>query len=214
MPNPSLTSESIYNYEVSASNKISSSVTADIDLYYSTIKDVVRPVHVTAFYLQNENIASYRIKGIQSNLYYKSPDKKWQETLNYSYTYSISAVDIDTLGVVVNQHSRSSAIAPHKANAIINYLFFKKFNINLRTNYVSEKRIGPLTNVRTFNGYVLSNITLSASDLVKGACVQFICNNIFNTRYYSPGLRSDGLRAPDRILQMERTFALKINYTL
>jgi len=46
-----------------------------------------------------------------------------------------------------------------------------------------------------------------------GASIQFVCNNILDKEYYSPGIRNAGaVRVPDQILQMARNFAVKINY--
>jgi len=213
IPNPSLGYESIYNYEVSASNKFSEALVADIDLFYSHIKNVVAVVvKGTA---QNQNVGEYRIKGVQSNLYYKSPNKKWQASLNYTYTYPIQKREFADSPAI---NRRIADIASHKVNAVLNFLLLKKLNINLRANYVSSKETGPGTSVptnikTTFDGYILLNSTITLQDIIGGASIQFVCNNILDKEYYSPGIRSaGGVRAPDQILQMGRNFAVKINY--
>ena len=210
IPNPSLTYESIYNYEVSASNKFSEALTADVDLFYSDIKNVVAVVvKGTA---QNQNVGEYTIKGIQTNLYYKSLNKKWQASLNYTYTYPVF-IDSDA----INQ--KVADIASHKVNAILNFLLLKKININLRANYISSKESGPGTsapsnkNATFFEGYILFNSAITLQDIIGGASIQFVCNNILDKEYYSPGIRNAGaVRVPDQILQMARNFAVKINY--
>ncbi len=207
--NPSLTAESIYNYEISASNKISDVFIADIDFYYSHIKGIVRAVTVSPGQFKNQNVSTLNIKGIQANLYYKPANKKWGATFNYSYTYSIETRDIDA---VTSLSSKEGSIAPHKANVIVNYIFLKNFNINLRANYINTKTIGAAGKFQRFDGYIIGTIALSTLNLVKGADIQFICNNIFNKSYYSPGLQAAAIRFPDKILQMGRNFALKINY--
>ena len=210
IPNPSLTYESIYNYEVSASNKFSEALTVDVDLFYSDIKNVVAVVvKGTA---QNQNVGEYRIKGIQTNLYYKSLNKKWQASLNYTYTYPVF-IDSDA----INQ--KVADIASHKVNAILNFLLLKKININLRANYISSKESGPGTsapsnkNATFFDDYILFNSAITLQDIIGGASIQFVCNNILDKEYYSPGVRNaGGVRAPNQILQMARNFAVKINY--
>jgi outer membrane receptor protein involved in Fe transport len=84
-PNPSLTYESIYNYEFSLEKNIVSDLKADVDIFYSKIDNVIGTV-LTAGVSKNMNIGEYKIKGIQSNLYYKPTNKKWQMTVNYTYT--------------------------------------------------------------------------------------------------------------------------------
>ena len=124
-PNPSLTSESIYNYEFSVRNKISGSLTADIDFYYSKVKDVVATI-LTKSVLQNENVGEFVIKGIMTNLYYKSPDKKWQASLNYSYTNPKQTKDFDSLlNKIVPVDNIIGDIAFHKINAAVNIIFLK-----------------------------------------------------------------------------------------
>jgi hypothetical protein len=88
----------------------------------------------------------------------------------------------------------------------------KNFNINLRANYVSAKKIGTPLKMTKFDAYIIETIALSTLDLFKGANIQFLCNNIFNKSYYGPGVRFEAVQFSDRILQMGRNFSLKINY--
>jgi outer membrane receptor for ferrienterochelin and colicins len=221
-PNPLLKPESIYNYEISASDKISDAFTADIDLFYSTVKDVVNTFQANHA-LQNENIGEYEIKGIQTNLYFRPLNKKWQASLNYTYTdpKQTKGIEYDfetDTSYLIDTTLRIADIASHKVNAVLNFVFLKNFNINFRANYVSYKKAGPGTSVRfnripKFDGYILGNIVLGAQNLIKGTTIQFICNNIFDKEYSSPGIRNaGGVRYPNSIQQMGRNFSLKINY--
>jgi outer membrane receptor for ferrienterochelin and colicins len=219
IPNPSLKTELIYNYEISASGKITDDITADIDFYYSSVKDVFGTIQVN-HKLQSANIGEYNIKGIQSTLYFKSQNKKWQASLNYSYTDPKRTLGTDTVGNIVKETVSVADIALHKVNAIVNFNFLKNFNISIRANYVGRKRAGPGTNVtlnriHTFDAYVTENMALSVQNLIKGTTIQFICNNMFDKTYYSPGIRSaGGVRYPNSILQMGRNFFIKINFEL
>ncbi|HRH59499.1 MAG TPA: TonB-dependent receptor [Chitinophagaceae bacterium] len=211
-PNPSLTSESIYNYEISAGNKFSNSISADANIYYSIITDLVRPVAINSAQLQNENIGEVQVKGLETNFYYQSSNKKWQVSANYSYAHSIVKKDIDTSGKVARLNTKAGPIAPHKINAVVNYSFLKYFNINLRANYSSKRTLGAMPNLKNFNSYALVNVVLGVQHIIKGGTLQFICNNVFNNLYYVPGLRVEPILAPDKILQMGRNYAIKINY--
>ena len=44
--NPGLKPESIFNYEISVSNKISKAFAADADLYYSNVQNAVKPSQI------------------------------------------------------------------------------------------------------------------------------------------------------------------------
>jgi outer membrane receptor protein involved in Fe transport len=219
-PNPSLESESIYNYEISASNRISDAFTADIDFFYSNVKDVVLAALENGV-LQNDNVGEYKIKGIQTNIYFRSLNKKWQASVNYTYIdpkQTSGVKDDDVLGLPLDSTFRIGRIASHRANAIINFIFLKNFNINLRANYVGSIKTGIPPNVREgriakFDDYIVGNIAVSSQNLIKGTTIQLVCNNIFDKVYYSPGIRgAGGVRSPESILQMGRNFFLKINY--
>ncbi|CAN5449274.1 hypothetical protein BH10BAC2_BH10BAC2_33560 [soil metagenome] len=208
-PNPALKPETINNYEVSASKKISDAFMADIDFYYSSIRNVVSAVVFNRI-LQNQNIGEFKIRGIQSNLYFKSPDKRWKASLNYTFTDPLQTKSVDTLDNVVNVDLRVPDIAAHKVNAVVNYLFLKKININFRANYLSGKKNGLNTtapaNKINFPAYIIGNTTLSFLNLAKGGTLQLGCNNIFNKTYFSPGIRTaGGVRVPNSILQMGRS---------
>jgi outer membrane receptor for ferrienterochelin and colicins len=215
-PNPGLKPETIYNYELSVAGKISDAFSADIDFYYSYVKDVVSAV-LGGRVMQNQNIGEFKIKGIQSNIYFKSPNKKWQATLNYAFTDPYQTKSVDTLNKVTDVDLKVSDIASHKINGILNVVVLKKFNVNFRGNYLSTKKNSLETSVPNnqllFDGYFIGNAAISATNLLKGITLQFTCNNIFNKTYYSPGIRTaGGVRVPNEILQMRRNFFLKLNY--
>jgi outer membrane receptor for ferrienterochelin and colicins len=224
-PNDSLKAEKIYNYEISAGYKISNTFMADVDFFFSNVKDVIS-LYQENHVIKNTNNGKYKIKGIQTNLYFNSIDKKWQASLNYTYTDSKRTRGVGTppLGEdninseIVTSTVKVADIAPHKVNAVVNFSFLKNLNINFRGNYVSSKKSGPGTTVpfnrvTEFDGYFLGNIAIGVQNLVKGTTIQFICNNIFDKEYYSPGIRyGGGIRYPNSILQMGRNFLFKINY--
>lgn len=218
VPNPSLTYEMIYNYEIYARKNVSTLLTADADFFYSKVNNVVGTV-LTNTIPKNQDIGEYQIKGIQSNLYYKSQNKKWQASLNYTYTDPKQTVNLDT---TVNKNDSidlpMADIAAHKINGVINMVFFKNLNINLRVNYVGSKKAGigttvPRNPITSFDDYITGNITIGLQNLIRGSLIQLVCNNVLNKVYYSPGIRAaGGVRVPDEVLQMGRTFYLKFNY--
>jgi len=211
IPNPYLKTESIDNFEISLNKQISRSISADIDFYYSIPHDVVGTVNVAGGKQQNQNIGTYEIFGIQQNLNYIN--KNFKATFNY--TYCDPRQTVNDSGQSVNY--KVADIADHHFNLILNYLFIKHINLNIRTNYVGTKKVGPNTsvptNLETFNPYVISNVTLGLFDIVKNTKLNFVCNNIFDKTYYSPGPRvADGITNPSKVLQMGRNFMLRFIY--
>ncbi|HVZ25354.1 MAG TPA: TonB-dependent receptor, partial [Sediminibacterium sp.] len=212
IPNPNLGTESINNFEISLNKQFTPDLSADVDLYFNTIQDVVGTVTLSNNLQQNQNIGRFRIFGVQSNLNYVH--KAFKATLNYSYTSPRQTRnekgDVDlVVGDIASQH----------LNLILNYLAAKHFNINFRTNYVGAKPVGPGTtvpgNLYPFNAYLLSNLVFSLDNLVKNTSVQLVINNLFNKIYYSPGVRlADGINNPSEILQMGRNYMVRFNLDL
>ncbi len=210
IPNPTLGTESINNFELSFNKQITPDLSADVDFYFSTIQNVVGTVTLVSGLLQNQNIGRFKIFGIQSNLNYTT--KNFKATLNYSYASPKQTKsekgDVDLM---------VADIANHHVNAIFNYLAVKHLNINFRTNYVGSKSAGAGTTVpanpNTFNGYLLSNLTLGMVDVIKNASLQLVINNIFDKNYYSPGVRlADGINNPSQIMQMGRNIMVRLNF--
>src|SRR4030095_10129159 len=141
----------------------------------------------------NDNVGEYKIKGIQTNIYFRSLNKKWQASVNYTYIdpkQTSGVKDDDALGLPLDSTFRIGRIASHRANAIINFIFLKNFNINLRANHVGSIKTGIPPNVREdrirkFDDYIVGNIVVGVQNLIKGTTIQLICNNIFDKVYYS-----------------------------
>jgi len=209
-----LKAESIYNFEFSVSNKISKGVIADIDFYYSNIKNATRSIRIAPVTRQIQNIAEYKILGIQTNLYYSS--QKLQASISYSYTYPTETKDTFS----ISGKLKIASVASNKIDGIVNCIFLKHYNINFRANYVGSKKAGPNTTsqfneISSFPGYFLGNVAFSIYDIfrLKGTTLQFLCNNIFNKTYYTPGnIGGGGIVSPGSFLQMGRNFSFKINY--
>jgi outer membrane receptor for ferrienterochelin and colicin len=213
IPNPTLRTESIDNFELSFNKQFSKFLSSDIDFYYSKPKDVVGSVNVAGGKQQNQNIGSFKIFGIQHNLNYVN--KEFKATFNYTYCSPVQTKS--ETGIVNNT---VADIADHHYNLILNYLFIKHINVNWRTNYVGTKRAGLNTTVPTnpesiFNPYTVSSLTIGLFDLVKNTKITIVCNNIFDKTYYSPGPRvADGITNPSKVLQMQRNFMLRLVYEL
>lgn len=212
VPNPNLGTESIHNFELSFNRQFIPNMNFDVSVYYSKIDNVVGkiPYPENPSYVQNANIGVFNIYGLQSNITYKI--KTFSAYLNY--TYCKPEQTVDETGDVYN---RVGDISSHQVNAGINKLFFKKLNLNLRMNYDSKRITGegttvPLNNC-TFNGTTIFNAVIGYRKLLPGMTLQLICNNLFNKKYYDPGVKlADGYTNPSRTLQQDRNFMFRILY--
>lgn len=211
IPNPNLGTESIKNYELSASKKIGKYITADIDFYESIVDDVVGVKTLSSTTSQNQNLGKFKIFGIQSNFTYTK--KALNVTVNYTYTNPKQTVD-DT---GKDADLLVADISNFHINTIVNYLFFKKLNINIRANYVGIKHAGIGTSVpanpeTTFPSYTIANATVGYQ-IIKGATIQLVCNNVLDKYYFNPaGRAADGISTPSSLLQPGRNFFIKLNY--
>lgn len=212
IPNPNLGTESIKNYEFSASKKITKFFTADVTFYESIIKDVVGVRTFANGSSQNQNLGEFKIFGIQSNVLFIKKDL----TLVANYTYTKPKQTKDDTGkdadLVV------ADIANHHLNFIANYLFIKKLNINFRVNYVGSKQAGTGTSVpanpeKNFPAYTIANATIGWVNILPGTTLQLVCNNLLDKNYFNPaGRAADGINTPSSLLQPGRNFFIKLNY--
>ncbi|MDX9881320.1 MAG: TonB-dependent receptor [Prolixibacteraceae bacterium] len=104
---------------------------------------------------------------------------------------------------------RIAEISQHTANAGITCSFHSNVKMNLRANYMGERKnpfIIPTTGDNVIDGALLFHACLSLVD-IKGFDLQMKANNIFNTTYYHPSNRFEG-----RYRQPQQTFAIKLTY--
>ncbi len=211
IPNPTLGTESIKNFELSVSKKINKYLSVDVDFYESIIHNVVGERKLSATVTQNQNVGQFNIFGVQSNLAYKN--KGISIDLNYTYANPKQTQDDNENKVDL----RVGDISTHHINGIINYLFFNKLNVNFRTNYMSGRPVGVGTTVpanpENFPGYFISNTAIGLVNVLKNATLQLVCNNLFDRKYFHPGVRTaDGIATPSSILQPGRNIFIKLNY--
>lgn len=211
IPNPTLGTESIRNFEITGSWMIRKDLVLDAAVYHSIIEDVVGTVPVAdqPGKYQNDNIGVFRISGMQSNITYKA--KTFSVYLNYTFTDPRQTYS--EKGDVDNQ---IGDISKHKFNAGIYKTFFDDLRISLRVNYTGKRKTGPGTTVPMnwddFPGVMVLNGALTyGNEHVPGLSVQFVCNNILNTTYYHPGTKAaDGVLSPTSILQRGRHFVVRL----
>jgi outer membrane receptor for ferrienterochelin and colicin len=207
-PNPSLETEKIDFLNLSLSGHFFRNHFGwEIMAYHSFIKDAVASSTDANGITQNRNIGSYQIVGTMTNLRYHSLNGLFKAYLNHTFMLPNQVAD----GVTKNFNTlRIGDIAAHHLNAGVNVDFFLKkllTNIDLRANYVGDKKVGPGT-TQSGNLGIPGNV-VKAYLIFNGAlhfshknwsrmCISIIGNNLLNNnildsgdkRYYHPGPRT------------------------
>lgn len=214
IPNPSLKTENIQNYELSLLYTWNKSLDAELNVYHASIDNVVGtvPVEEGSSITHNDNIGEFTINGAQLNTRYVYRDF----TAYLNYTWCDPRQTYAETGAVDN---RVGDIASHQFNLGINQELWNQLNINLRMNYSGKREVGTGTtvplNTAEFPAVALFHAALSYSHptYFKGLEMQLVCNNILNTEYYHPGTKlADGFSSPTEILQRGRHFVIQLRY--
>jgi len=212
--NPTLAPEGVKNYELSGRYKFGKRNYVEIAAYrahYTNSLAVVDTIIAGALKNQYQDIGESLVYGAQmaSEIFI---GKNISIYANMTYT-DPESIFKNTKGV--DSTVRTGDIATYSANAGVNIPFLKKLNLNARVNIVGNKPTGIGTSIASnpntdVPGYTLLNATLGYR-VVKNILLQVGCNNIFNTAYYSPGVRTadGGVYAPI-VLQPSRTFMTRI----
>lgn len=218
--NPNLEPEKVKNMEISARYKLSKQSYVELSGYrsdYSHLLALVSVPYGSGFTQQYRDLGKCLVYGAQvaSELFV---DKHLTIYANATYTNSqtilTSSKGADSITV------RTGDIATFSGNAGANVAFFRnKCNVNVRVNYVGDKPTGKNTSVAAnpftnIPGYALLNATVGYM-VLKGILIQVGCNNIADTKYYSPGMRTadGGIYAP-RIIQPGRNYMARIIFDL
>lgn len=214
IPNPTLKTENMDNIEISAGFRLNKNFHADLDIYQDYINNVVGtvPVEGSATKTMNGNIGKFRITGIMATANYQLGSF----SAYFNYTFCDPRQVYSETGDVNN---RVGDISSHQFNLGANKLFWNKLNVNLRMNFVGERKVGAGTtvplNTASFPATCLLNGAVSYCNpkWVPGLSLQLVCNNILNTNYFDPGTKAaDGVNSPTEILQRGRHFLISIGY--
>lgn len=232
LPNPGLNPETVANLELSVYKKLGD-FSFDVVGYRSEYTNVVgqsevaitandikkynlENVNVGDKTLQNRAIGSQLIQGIQANFTYNW--KTLDLYANYTFTSPRNTKpdeDIDAESV------RIGDIATHRFNFGSNYSYNEALNFNLRVNVVGDQPSGTGTTVSTnpytqFGNYAIFNGSVQfKSQYLTGLVAQLTVNNILDTVYFHPGVRTaDGATFASRFPQERRNFMLRLIYRL
>ncbi len=208
LSNPTLQPERLKNLEFSAKYKFDKRSNVEVAYYYSWYSNAT--VTATVPYngkttTQNQALGEARIQGVQlagetsfsifsiyANASFADP---------YAFNKSVSGADSLT---------RMGDIANFYANAGINAQLPKNFNLNLRVNFMGDKPTGkgtttPSNPYSKTPGYTVFSTTIGYR-IKKLGLIQLRCDNLFDTEYYSPGVRSAAGVQTSRVIQPGRIF--------
>ena len=211
-PGGNLKTEKVKNYEFSfrrdfMKNKLFAEIVLYNSYYSNIVNEVPFAIPSNPNATQFQNTGERNIYGAQANVNYK--DKQLRLYLNYTFT---NPTDTDSSG----EELRIADIASHQLNFGGNYKFNNGLNINLRTNFMGDRVVGPGTtvpaNTATFEPYYLLNATISYKLFKEKINIQYTVNNILDHQYYSPGIRSTQSWYTKRIPQFGRNMHLRLNF--
>jgi outer membrane receptor for ferrienterochelin and colicin len=209
LANPDLQPEKVKNVELSAGWQPAESFQAGISAYQAEYSDVVQlqDVSVTAsgaVLRQFRGAGAFRIRGLQA-------DASWKvRGLTLTGNYTFTDPRNEQLG------RRVGDIASHQANLALTAPLIHRLSLNLRANFIGEKRTGAGTDVPTnpltsIGSVVLAHAALTYKDLVPHTSLQLAVSNLFDKQYSVPGIRqADGLVFAPSIPQPGRTVSLRL----
>lgn len=213
--NPGLEPEKVKNIEINNSTLITENLSAVFALYNANYEGVLGTADVTYVdengniinTTQHQAIGSLNIIGAQAELKYQQNGKS--AYLNYTYTNPQNTDE--------NKKTRIGDIADHQVNIGGYYTLRDKFVMSLRIIWVGEKPTGKNTTISS-NPYdkidaytvLFSTLTYNVS---QNLSLQLHVNNLLNTAYFHPGVRSaNGEYYAARLPQNERNFQLKLMF--
>ena len=216
LPNPTLKPERVNNFEVSAGYQFTQNLFAEIVRYSAYYTGAIGEKSVPyndSYTLQNQSVGSYHITGVQSQARFTL--RNYTGYANYTYTHPLNTKPL-VGGDETQEDLRIGDIASHQFNLGINALYWDRFNVNLRLNYVGMRETGESTTVKgnpedEIDPYTIFNTAITYQNLFgEDAAIQLVINNLFDTRYFHPGIRTGGSQYASKLPQNERNMTLKL----
>jgi len=225
LPNPGLLPEKVSNVEFAIGKNLAKNMFANVVFYRSNYSNIIQEVQVLrddgSYTNQNQATGSAEVNGV--NAFFDWNWKSFSFNANYTFTlpYVLQPKDsegnplIDPNGNPYNK-LRISDIADHQVNLVVNYLFRKKINLNMRMNWVGKRITGVdttvPTNPETFNPYAVFHAAVSYTLPKWGFKLQFAVFNLFDTTYFSPGLDAASGVLASKLIQNGRNMHLSLHY--
>jgi outer membrane receptor for ferrienterochelin and colicins len=215
--NPLLEPERVKNFELSARYSPFAGSFLEMAYYNASYSNTMGTVIIDTMGMtttQYRAIGKSHIQGIQI-----AAETSLYEKLSLFANFSLIDPKRISAGTGGEQRVRIGDISRFSVNAGLNAKFIKdRVNLNVRANFVGDKPTGANTSISgspysKTPGYTLIHSALSVS-VNQALTLQLIGNNIFDTDYYSPGVRAASGVQSSRIPLEGRTFTARIIATL
>jgi outer membrane cobalamin receptor len=182
-----LVPESIDTFEIEVSHRFNEIGNLKFNLFHSSLDDSINLVEdlTRAGGERYANVESSQVRGLSTQIDLQPSEKL---TIYANYFFQQGALEGESWGDV--DHT-----ARHKINMGVNWQpLSKNFNINLRANYVGERKV-PITNLYFSDkapGYTKFDLVLTWANLFeqKGLETQLIVNNLLDESYFGVGRQS------------------------
>jgi outer membrane receptor for ferrienterochelin and colicins len=195
--NNSLKPEKMQSFELALSYLFMENLSVGSSVYKNLIKDKLTKEYTTT---GDRWINKDKLNTLGFELYSNYSVSSFLIYANYTYSDSYDQSDLYI-----------PEISMHTANAGITYSFYSNMKINIRMNYVGERKnpsVIPNTGNTIIDDALLLHGCISYLDL-RGFDFQLKVNNILNQEYYHPSNRFAG-----RYRQPQRTITFKCSYNL
>lgn len=210
LSNPSLQPERVRNVELSAKYKVNKKSSVEVAYYYSWYSNATVAATVTyngKTTTQNQALGKANIQGVQ--ITGETSFSIFSIYANATFTNPM-ATNKSVLTGDDSSTSRMGDIADFYANAGVNAKLPKNFNLNVRVNFMSDKKTGKGTTTpgnpySSTPGYTVFGATVGYR-IKKVGLIQLRCDNLLDEVYYSPGVRSGGGVQTSRVIQPGRIF--------
>lgn len=196
-PNPDLEPETIKTYEVVIESRLDIHWRAIASGFYYEMSDLIDQVEDPGDGLiQAQNISQVNAKGIELTL-----EGTWENGLRSRFSYS---------GVCTEDESTGSGLANspnHMVNCNMIYPLVKEtLFAGIDAKYTGKRKT--LAGSHT-NDAIITNLTLTYTDMLKNLDVQLGLYNLFDVTYSHPGFIE---HVQDTLEQDGRTFGIKLTY--
>ena len=199
--NPDLDPETMRSVEVGVGYRFLNSGYIGVEGYYNIIRDIILEVGTTdpnpdpnyAFWNQNRNIGKARVFGVECDSSINLSDRL---NLYLNYTYSDGEYSDLPATLIASPTAYGGNAIPdipkHKINAGVTWYAIPDVSINLRANYVGERKTVQTDPIHKVDDYIIYHANFRWQNvLVKGLYLDLLVRNLFDNRdAFDPGIRT------------------------
>ncbi len=227
--NPDLETEKVKNLELSAGWQPTPDLALDVVGYSTSYSNVVGLQDVANSFAcdvacqsfitgQFQNVGKFEVRGIQATIAYSIKNLKLFG--NYTFTDPVNTnPSPDALGIDPSTSEVPVGdIARNRLNLGFNAVFRDRLNVNLRMNYVGDKKTGRGTTVpsNTFteiDAYTVVNAAVTyrgTGGVFQKLKLQLAAQNLLDEEYHHPGIRQAGTAFAARLPQPGRSLFFRL----